>query len=61
MTDAIGSSLEERHDRLHGARSGQSLADQLNQIGLRCSQRPVISALADDEILGYDEFDAPER
>ena len=61
LTDAIRSSLEERYERLRRAREGRSLADELNRTGVRCSRRPVISSLTDDEILGYHEFGAPTR
>lgn len=61
LTDAIRGALEERYDRLRRVRAGRSLADELNQIGRRCAQRPLISSLTDDEILGYDEFGAPAQ
>ena len=61
LTDAIRSALEERYDRLRRARAGRSLADELNQLGRRCAQRPLISSLTDDKILGYDEFGVPTQ
>ncbi len=61
LTDAIRIAVEERHDRLRRARSGRSLADELNEIALRCANLPVISNLSEDEILGYDEYGAPTR
>jgi antitoxin VapB len=61
LTEAIRASLAERFDRLHRVRSGRSLADDLNAIALRCANRPVISQLSDDEILGYDESGIPTR
>ncbi len=61
LTDAIRTALIEKHDRLRRAHSGDSLADELNAIALRCARRPDISTLTDDEILGYDEFGAPTR
>jgi antitoxin VapB len=61
LTDAILTALAERYDRLRRARSGRSLADELNEIALRCATRPVISELNADEILGYDESGVPTR
>ena len=61
LTEAIRGAVAERYDRVRRARSGRSLAAELNAIGLRCAQRPVISPLSPDEILGYDELGAPTR
>lgn len=61
LTDAIRTAVIERYDRLRRARSGRSLADELNEIALRCAKLPVLSKLSDDEILGYDEFGVPTR
>jgi len=61
LTEAIRASLAERYERLRRARLGRSLADELNEIALRCAGRPVISQLTDDEILGYDDAGIPTR
>ena len=61
LTQAVQSSLTERYDRLRRARLKLSLADELNEIALRCANRPVISQLSADEILGYDESGVPSR
>jgi antitoxin VapB len=61
LTEAIRIAVTDRYDRLRRARSGRSLADELNAIALRCAQRPVISQLSDDEFLGYDESGVPTR
>lgn len=61
ITEAIRVALAERYERLKGVRSGRGLGVELNEIALRCAQRPLISTLSDDEILGYDEFGAPTR
>ncbi len=61
ITDAIRVALEERRDRLRRARQGHTLADELNEIALRCARRPVVSKLTADEILGYDESGIPSR
>jgi antitoxin VapB len=61
LTEAIRVALSERYDRLCRARSGRSLADDLNAIALRCAALPEISELSDDEILGYAELGVPGR
>lgn len=61
LTEAIRAAVAERYDRMRRARSGRSLADELNAIGVRCAKRPVISPLSPDEILGYGESGAPAR
>jgi len=61
LTDAIRSAVAEKYERLRRARPGSSLAQELNEIGLRCAKRPVISKLSADEILGYDESGIPTR
>jgi antitoxin VapB len=61
ITDAIGVALSERYTRLQQARQGRSLAEELLEIGLRCSQLPKVSHLSDDEILGFDEFGVPTQ
>jgi antitoxin VapB len=61
ITETVRSALAEKYDRIRRAKSGRSLADELNEIALRCAQRPVISHLSEDEILGYDEFGIPTR
>jgi len=61
LTEAVRASVAERYDRLRRVRSGRSLADELNEIALRCSKRPVISKLSADDILGYDESGVPTR
>lgn len=61
LTEAIRIALSERYDRIRRARSGRSLADDLNEIALRCAMRPLISHLSADEILGYDALGAPTR
>ena len=61
LTEAVRAAVAERYDRLRRARSGRSLAGELNAIALRCAKRPVVSPLSDDEILGYDESGVPTR
>jgi antitoxin VapB len=61
LTDAVRAAVAERYDRLLRARSGRSLANELNAIALRCSKRPVVSELSADEILGDDDSGVPTR
>ncbi len=61
LTEAVRAALAERYERLRRARSGRSLADELNVIALRCAKRPVMSPLSAEEILGYDELGVPTR
>jgi antitoxin VapB len=61
LTEAVRAAVAERYDRLRRARSGRSLADELNMIAIRCAKRPLISQLSDVEILGYDDSGAPTR
>jgi antitoxin VapB len=59
LTEAVRAAVAERYERLCRARSGRSLADELNGIAMRCAKRPLISHLTDDEILGYDASGVP--
>ena len=61
LTDAIRQAVAEKYDRVRRGRAKRSLADELNEIALRCASLPRISNLAEDEILGYDEFGAPTQ
>jgi antitoxin VapB len=61
LTEAVRVSVAERYDRLTRGKSGRTVADELNEIALRCARRPVISHLSPDEILGYDDSGIPSR
>jgi antitoxin VapB len=61
LTEAVRAALAERYERLRRARSGRSLAGELNAIALRCAGRPIVSPLSAEEILGYDERGVPTR
>jgi antitoxin VapB len=43
LTDAVRVSVAERYDRLTGGKSGRTLADELNEIALRCARRPGLA------------------
>lgn len=59
ITEAIQKSLEERYARMQKKRDNAKLLAELHEIALRCSQRPIISDMTADEILGYDEQGIP--
>lgn len=60
LTEAVARSLEERIRRLEGERSHRRrLADELDEIALRCAALPVLDGRSPDEIIGYDEHGLP--
>lgn len=59
LTTAISTALRERLERLRPIPPTARLADQLDEIGLRCARLPVIDDRSADEILGYDEHGLP--
>jgi antitoxin VapB len=61
LTETIRESLQERYERLQNKASGRSMRDDIMEIVKRCSNRPRLTTLTDDEILGYDEFGVPTR
>ncbi len=61
LTETIHDALEDRLNRLKRERRGRTMAQEIEEIAMRCSQRPVISSLTADAILGYDELGIPTR
>lgn len=59
ITEAVAVSARERLDRLRSHRCGRSLAEELDEIALRCAALPVIDERTEQEILGYDEHGLP--
>ena len=59
LTGAIHDALTEKYDRMKLAKSGGTAYEELKKIAHRCAERPNISDLTDDEILGYDENGLP--
>ena len=59
ITEAIATAAKERLDRLTAGRKPRRLADELNEIGLRCAALPVLDDRSPAEILGYDERGLP--
>jgi antitoxin VapB len=58
LTQAITNSLRERLARLAPKRSA-SLLEDIERIGLRNANRPLLDLRPAEEILGYDEFGLP--
>lgn len=59
-TEAVTVALRERLARLQQRRAAaRSLADELDEIALHCSQLPVLDTRSPDEILGYDDRGVP--
>jgi antitoxin VapB len=54
ITEAITVAVRERLERLQAGRRPHSLADELDEIALRCASLPVLDERSEDEILGYD-------
>lgn len=60
LTEAVARSLEERLERLQRDRPGRRrLADELDEIALRCAALPVLDPRSPDEIIGYDDRGLP--
>lgn len=59
LTQAITTALAERLDRIARKGPKRSLADELNEIALRCAALPVLDDRTADEIIGYDEHGLP--
>ncbi|WP_158044760.1 type II toxin-antitoxin system VapB family antitoxin [Skermanella pratensis] len=59
VTTAVRKAAEERLQRVRNDRFGRRLADELMEIGARCSALPDLDARSADEILGYDEHGLP--
>jgi antitoxin VapB len=59
-TDAVINALKDRLERVQQARRGASLADELDEVALRCAALPVLDGRSADEILGYDDAGLPD-
>jgi len=59
ITEAVTIAVRERLERLQAVRRPRRLADELDEIGLRCASLPVLDARSEDEILGYDANGLP--
>ena len=59
LTGAVVAALRERLERVRARKSGRSLADELDEIAIRCAALPVLDPRSPEEILGYDEHGLP--
>jgi antitoxin VapB len=59
ITQAVSIAVRERLERLRAGRRPRSLADELDEIALRCAALPVLDERSEDEILGYDAQGLP--
>ena len=59
ITEAVTVAVKERLERLHAGRRPRRLADELDEIALRCASLPVLDERSEDEILGYDAHGLP--
>jgi antitoxin VapB len=59
LTKAVTQALRERLERVGRRRVGKSLAEELNEIALRCAALPDLDTRTPDEIIGYDEHGLP--
>ena len=59
LTGAVVTALRERLERVQAQNSGRSLADELDEIAIRCAALPVLDPRSAEEILGYDEHGLP--
>jgi len=57
--EAVTQALRDRLERVRSERPQRRLADELDEIALRCASRPVLDRRHPDEILGYDENGLP--
>jgi len=58
-TEAVTVALRDRLERVRRERSGRPLADELDDIALRCASLPVLDDRSAEEILCYDEHGVP--
>lgn len=59
ITEAVAVAVKERLERLQAGRRPRRLADELDEIALRCASLPVLDERGEEEILGYDAHGLP--
>jgi antitoxin VapB len=59
ITQAVTVAVRERLERLRAGRRPRRLADELDDIALRCASLPVLDERPEGEILGYDAQGLP--
>jgi antitoxin VapB len=58
-SEAVRRAVEDRLRRLRQDQVGRPLAQELDEIALRCASLPVLDDRQPDEILGYDDVGIP--
>jgi antitoxin VapB len=58
-TEAVRKAVSDRLRRLRRERTGQRLADELDEIARHYAALPALDSRSADEILGYDEDGLP--
>ena len=58
-SEAVRRAVEDRLRRLREDEVGRPLAQELDEIALRCASLPVLDDRPPDEILGYDDAGIP--
>ena len=61
ITEAILKALRERLARVMGRSRPMGLADQLDEIAIRCARLPVLDPRSENDILGYDYHGVPHN
>lgn len=61
ITRAVMVAVRERLERIAARRSGRALADELDEIALRCGALPVLDDRPEAEVLGYDDAGLPTQ
>jgi antitoxin VapB len=59
ITEAVTIAVTERLERLRAGRRPRRLAEELDEIALRCASLPVLDERPEEEILGYDAHGLP--
>jgi antitoxin VapB len=59
ITEAVTVAVKQRLERLQAGRRPRRLADELDEIALRCASLPLLDERSEEEILGYDAHGLP--
>lgn len=61
ITEAVHHAVADRVQLLERRQGNDARLEILREIADRCANRPVVSDLSEDEILGYDEWGVPTQ
>jgi antitoxin VapB len=59
ITEAVAVAVRERLERINAGASARRLADELDEIALRCAALPSLDSRSDEEILDFDVHGLP--